>query len=361
MTKRHYFIRQITQELIDEVMTFDNFKFIIDNLNSSNYGHFVLRDGEEKENFANKLFSVFSSKPRLFKEAIYSREAIYEEYELYKPDNITFYDKYPTDSYTNSYCLVGIDGKIELRHRTKTSSQSEKEEIVADKRAINNVRESFKILLEKVKEYKAKTDLEYAEKMKLINETVNFDKPIGIFSELGYLYPNSNTSKVIVDRIITENLLYEDDLNKVQKNFTELFYIQLGLPESSGKYLTDKCVYCDYEFIDSGDNYISFMKQFGEITHGDLRFTNISLRVDDDEFENIDFTVNEVNKSWRLEKEGYISSEFFSNFATLTKEFNTNRKFTYYSLGQAFVVDYANEEEQDLFIKKTKLKRKWLE
>lgn len=362
MTKKHFLKRKITDELVDEVITYDRFKFILDNLNSSNYGHFVLVDRDVKEDFFSKLLSIFSSKPRLFKEAIYSKEKNFEEYNIYRPDSITFYDKYPTDSYTDTYCLVGIDNKIELRHCTKTSNQPEKEEIVKNKQAISNVRESFTVLLDKVKDYKKKSDFEFAEKMKLIQEKVNFDIPIKIFSELGYLSPDSISTKTIVDQIINAEFLYEEDLDKKgRKNLCEMFYIQMGLTDGSGKFLTDRCIYCDYEFIDSSDDYIYFMQKFGTITNNELKFTNISLRVDDAGFENIDFTVNEVNKSWRLEREGYILSEFFSYFATLTKEFNTTRKFTCYTIGQALVVDYASDEEQELFIKKTRIKRKWLE
>lgn len=360
--KKHGLKRQITDELVDDVITYENFKFILDNLTSSNYGHFVLVDKDVKENFFSKLLSIFSSKPRLFKEAIYSKEKIYEEFDIYHPDKITFYDKYPTDSYIDTYEVVGIDNKVELRHCTKTSSQPEKEEIVKDKRTINSVRESFKVLLEKVKDYKTKQDFEYEQKMQLIQEKVNFEKPIKIFSELGYLSIDSISTRIIIDRIINDEFLYEDDIEKqARKNLCKMFYIQMGLTDGNGNYLTDRCIYCDYEFIDDSEDYISFMEQFGRITKGELIFTNISLRVDSDDYENLDFTVNGVNKSWRLEKVGYILSEFFHYFASLTKEFNTTRKFTYYSVGQAFVVDYANEEEQDLFIKKTKLKRKWLE
>jgi len=358
----------IGDEFIDDVIKYDDCKFIIANLTRGTYGHFVLLENTQHDSsLLNKLLSFFGNKPKLFKEVIYGQSRNVEQFGFYLPDHITFYDKYPKDHNENdTYTIICIDGKLELRHSLKGFSEIEDQpkahEPVIDKLSILKMKESFKVLLSKVKDYNIKQETENSQKRELILSKINFQKSIKTFEELGYFTSKDIDTKALIEEVINDEFLFEDDIYKLaRKNLNKFIYPKLSHTDNNGNYYTDKCILCDYEFLDPSEEYISFMERFGQITRGELRFANISLRVDSDGYENLDFTVNDVNKSWRLEKEGNILSEFFSYFAPLTKEFNTTGNYTYYSdEGQAFVVDYATEEEQELFIKKTRLKRIWL-
>jgi len=356
-------------EFIDSVINYSDFKYIIQSGIHGNYGHFVLTT-EQKDNSLLKRFSeLFSKKTVPFNEAIiHDISHFYEDYGFYFPDQILFYDKYPQgENDTDIYSIVSINEKIELRHSLKGYKEikdfPKAHEQVTDKKSIEKLQESFKILLPKVRAAKEKRDTENASKRALILSKVNFDKPIKTFLELGYLSSDITATKPIVDEIINDEFLYEDDIDKLaRKNLCKMFYLKISHTDNQGNYLTNKCILCDHEFLDPSEEYISFLHQFGVITKGELSFSDATLSIDKDGYEQLDFKVNGVSKTWRLQKPGFIASDFFNRFALLTKEFNTKGKFTYYSDGgQAFVVDYATEEEQELFTKKTRIKRKWLE
>ncbi|MFN8394197.1 MAG: hypothetical protein U0176_05920 [Bacteroidia bacterium] len=109
-----------------------------------------------------------------------------------------------------------------------------------------------------------------------------------------------------------------------QKPFEQLYYC-LGWSKDHPKlYYTDDCIWYDLEFIDPSTEYIEFMKRMGAITHGRSEFTDITMAVDGKNYEWIHFTVNGIQKSWRLEEQGYIDDSFsHACFSYLPKELHT--------------------------------------
>ena len=103
------------------------------------------------------------------------------------------------------------------------------------------------------------------------------------------------------------------------------------------------------------------MERLGIITDGELKFTDITIETDSENWEWINFKVNSKQKRWKLEKSGYVADHFVQRFSCLPDEFQTKGKYTYFDNGgQQWVIDYATEEEQVEFNKKTGLKRVWL-
>ena len=190
----------------------------------------------------------------------------------------------------------------------------------------------------------------------------DFDSQLRVFESLGYKL-NEGITKEIIFEDMKGNYLPDTDLEEeFRKSKFELLYYCLGWSHSYPPiYYTNNCIWYDIEFIDPSSEYITFMERMGIITNGELNFSEMSLSVDSENYEWIDFKVNGVSKKWKLEKVGYINDAFFQRFSYLPKEFNTKGKYTYYDDGgQQFVIDYATEEEQKLFIEKTGLKREWL-
>jgi hypothetical protein len=196
-----------------------------------------------------------------------------------------------------------------------------------------------------------------------VKDSVAFDKQWDIFVGLGYRL-NDGIEKQDILNSASESFDFNGNSEKYfeDKSFERLYY-HLGWVKFDGvrKYFTSDCIWYDLEFIDPSSEYIEFMKRMGEITHGEISYSDILLRVDSNNYEWIDFKVNEIAKSWKLAKVGYIDDSFFQRFSYLPNELGTKGKYTYFDDGgQQFVIDYATEEEQKDFIKKTGLKREWL-
>ena len=181
-----------------------------------------------------------------------------------------------------------------------------------------------------------------------------FYSQMEVFKSLGYKLNEGITKEIIFEDIGLEEEFEESEY--------EFLYQCLGSYNAiAHQYNTNNCILYDIEFLDPSSEYIEFMKRMGVISNGELVFSDISLFVDDADYEWIDFKVNGVHKKWKLEKVGYISDSFFQRFSYLPKEFGTKGKYTFYSDGgQQFVIDYATEEMQKLFIKTTGIKREWL-
>ena len=198
---------------------------------------------------------------------------------------------------------------------------------------------------------------------KLNMETLNFDEQLKLFESLGYKLNSGISKEVIFSEIQKYDLTIKDADSIFKESKFERLYYYLGWNYSNNgrKYYTNNCVWYDLEFIDPSSEYITFMKRMGEITEGELTFTEISLRVAEKNYEWIDFKVNGIKKNWKLAQVKYIDDSFFQRFSYFPKEFKTKGRYTYYDDGgQQFVIDYATDDEQKQFIEKTGLKRKWL-
>ena len=194
-------------------------------------------------------------------------------------------------------------------------------------------------------------------------DTISFEKQLETFVVLGYKLNNDITKEDILQSA-SESSDYKGNNENYfeEKPFTRL-YFHLGWVKFDGvrKYFTNDCIWHDLEFIDPSSEYVEFMKRMGLITHGEISYSDINLRVDSNNFEWIDFKVNGLAKSWKLAKVGQIDDSFFQRFSFLPKELNTKGRYTYFDDGgQQFVIDYATENEQKEFHKKTGLKREWL-
>ena len=191
-----------------------------------------------------------------------------------------------------------------------------------------------------------------------------FDEKISVFNELGYEL-NEGVDKEFIFNKLDRNFeglkQFKEDLKKAP--YSTIYYLlgQQFVNNSKVIQVSKNCIMWDLEFIDSPQSYIQFMKIIESITKGDFEFSEMKITVDNENYQWLEFKVNGVSKNWKLQKVRYISDSFFYRFSTLTKEFNTNRKFTIYdNNSQAFVIDYATETEQAEFRKKTGLKRMWL-
>jgi len=209
-----------------------------------------------------------------------------------------------------------------------------------------------------------KSDLKSETEKKV--ESVTYEKQIEVFKSLGYEFTEGVTKELILTDGYAESAwdeIRKERLQEIEQNpFSRLYYyFGWRSPAISGFNFSEKCIWFDLEFIDPSDQYIWFMERMGAITSGEINYSDISIQIDNDNYEWIVFKVNGINKKWKLEKVGYISDSFFQRFSYLPSELKTNGKYTYYDDGgQQFVIDYATDNEQEEFIKLTGLKREWL-
>ena len=190
----------------------------------------------------------------------------------------------------------------------------------------------------------------------------SFDEQLHVFNSLGYQFNEGITKEVLFNEMKGNYLPGTDIESEFKKSSFDLLYYNLGSGHSSPPvYYTKNCIWYDIEFIDPSSEYIAFMKRMGAISKGEIEFSDIVLRVDSNNYEWIDFKVNGLSKAWKLAQVNCIDDSFFQRFSYLPKELNTKGKYTYYDNGgQQFVIDYATENEQTMFIKQTRLNREWL-
>ncbi|WP_157559998.1 hypothetical protein U8527_08865 [Kordia algicida OT-1] len=211
-----------------------------------------------------------------------------------------------------------------------------------------------------------KTDKNLIEDILILE--VPFEKQLEVLESLGYKLNGEVTEDEMLKGLqsFVEYDLRDDIKKSIKENPYEILYYGMGLrkyDEEKKEIIpyTNKCIWYDLEFIDQSSEYITLMKRMGEITEGELSFTDMSLSIDKDNFEWLSFKVNGIKKEWKLEKVNYIADSFFSQFTYLTNELKTKGKYTYFDNGsQQFVIDYATPQEQKEFNQKTGLQREWL-
>ena len=193
-------------------------------------------------------------------------------------------------------------------------------------------------------------------------KNMKFEDQINTFKTLGYEFANGVTKELIL-RDVYEMTWEEETEKHLQENPFSVLYYFYGWRDSSveGYNYTNDCIWFDLEFFDPNTQYKWFMERMGAITHGQIEFTDITIESDSDNWEWISFKVNGISKKWKLEKVGYIADHFVQRFSYLPSELGTKGKYTYFDNGgQQWVIDYATDQEQDLFNKTTGLKREWL-
>lgn len=191
---------------------------------------------------------------------------------------------------------------------------------------------------------------------------VKYDEQIEVFKSLGYHF-NEGVDKELVLSTVYEMTWDADTEKYIEENPFAMLYYAFGWRDPIvPKYnYSEKCIWFDLEFFDPNTQYKWFMQRMGTITNGEITFEEISITTDDQNWEWIEFKVNGIAKKWKLEKSGYIADHFIQAFSYLPKELKTKGKYTYFDNGgQQFVIDYASEEEQIEFNKKTGLNREYL-
>ena len=191
---------------------------------------------------------------------------------------------------------------------------------------------------------------------------MEFEKQIEAFRDLGYEFAEGVTKELIL-RDVYEMTGEEETEKHIEENPFSILYYFYGWRDSSvkGYNYTDDCIWFDLEFFDPSNQYKWFMERMGAITHGEMEFSDITIETDSNDWEWINFKINNIPKRWKLEKTGYIADHFVQRFSYFHKELGTSRQFTYYDNGgQQWVIDYANTTEQKDFIERTKLNREWL-
>lgn len=198
------------------------------------------------------------------------------------------------------------------------------------------------------------------------NESISYEQQVEIFKSLGYEFAEGVTKDLILTEGYAESMweqIKKEKLQEIEQNPFSILYYYYGWRSTKidNFNFSNRCILFDLEFIDSNSQYIWFMKRMGIITNGEINYSNISIQIDENNYEWIIFKVNGINKKWKLEKAGYISDSFFQRFSYLPTELKTKGKYTYYDNGgQQFIIDYSTENEQKKFIKTTGLKREWL-
>ncbi|AXG70016.1 hypothetical protein KORDIASMS9_02245 [Kordia sp. SMS9] len=281
-------------------------------------------------------------------------------------NNIPFLDKfYPM--YLKTY-HTGIRGRYSERLIVKLSDYSDvsKKELEVSYAKLKD--SLFAEYFTNIEIEKAKERAKYMPKIEK-REPVPFKEQLEVLESLGYKLNPKASLKDMEKELIINGVIDTVEIS-MEDFFTTNPYSSLYYHMGWTKYdketktmipYTGKCIWYDLEFIDPSSEYITLMKRMGDITDGELSFSNISMHTDKENYEWIHFKVNGVKKEWKLEKVHYIADSYFSRFALLTEEFKTKGRFTYYNSGsQQFVIDYATPEEQKKFVDKTGLQREWL-
>jgi len=312
----------------------------------------------------SRFFDIIGESDKRVVSELYVTDSIRSKYNPII-NNIPFLEKfYPM--YLKSY-HTGIRGRYTERLIVKLSDYSDASE--------NELEASYEklkdSLLTDYKTYieneKAKERAKYIPKVEK-RKPVPFKEQLQVFESLGYKLNSKVSYKDMEKELFGSGDI--DNTTTMEEFFTSNPYSKLYYYMGWTKYdeetktlipYTEKCIWYDLEFIDPASEYITLMKQMGNITDGELSFSNISMHVDTENYEWIHFEVNGVQKKWKLEKVGYIADSIFSRFAMLTEEFKTKGKYTYYdNFSQQFVIDFATPEEQKEFVEKTGLQREWL-
>lgn len=192
--------------------------------------------------------------------------------------------------------------------------------------------------------------------------TKTIEDQIALFKSLGYEFSNGVTKKMIL-RDVYEITWKEETEKYIEENpYVYLYYCYGGRDAKvEGYNYSNNCIWFDLEFFDPNTQYSWFMERMGDITNGEIVFSEIVIETDAEKYEWISFNVNGIPKKWKLEKTGYIADHFVQRFSYLPNELKTKGRYTYFDNGgQQWVIDYATEKEQTTFKAKTGLNREWL-
>lgn len=188
--------------------------------------------------------------------------------------------------------------------------------------------------------------------------SMSYEEQLAIFQSLGYVYNEGVTKKMILRDAY--EMTWEDEIEKyIEENPFSILYPFFGYGDIKVPKFnySDNCILWGLDFFDPNSQYIEFMKRMGQITNGEINFTEIELLTDSEDWEWIKFKVNGIPKKWKLQKTRYIADHYIQRFSYLPAELKTTGRYTYF---EGFTIDYATEAEQKKFNTVTGLNREWL-
>lgn len=195
------------------------------------------------------------------------------------------------------------------------------------------------------------------------NESSNsFDEQLKTLNQLGYNPKPAVTKDFILD-FVKHELEIPNPIDSIQQNPYHLLYYALSHQDANieGYYLTDQYFWYVLDYLEQPIAYEYFMKRMGKITDGQIKYEDVKVDFDENNIKWISFKVNGKPKKWHLGQGEFVDDSFIQRFVYLTKELKTKGKYTYFDNGgEDFIIDFATEEEQEEFNRKTGLKRIWL-
>ncbi|UOK42193.1 MULTISPECIES: hypothetical protein [Flavobacterium] len=187
-------------------------------------------------------------------------------------------------------------------------------------------------------------------------QKVTFEQQLTTFETLGFKL-NKGIAK--------ENLIsFYGNKSEFEKDPWVLMYTTLGMEIEKEPWtpITDRCWHFDLEAIEDNGAYVDIMKNISRITNGELKFENIKDYVDiDNEKAWVSFEINGDKYKWDLKVDNdWADGALFDKVQDLTAKYKTSGKFTFYGLGQDFILGYETEANLKKIKEQTGLKIEWL-
>lgn len=123
---------------------------------------------------------------------------------------------------------------------------------------------------------------------------ISFDEQLKIFESLGYKLNPGIDKNFIFSKILEQDRTIQNaETIFTEKPFQRLYYYLgwRGGPAPENYNYTDQCIWFDIEFIDPGSQYIWFMERMSVISGGELKFTDMKIVIDKDNYEWLEFNV----------------------------------------------------------------------
>lgn len=186
---------------------------------------------------------------------------------------------------------------------------------------------------------------------------VSFEEQLKWFQDFGFQ---------LNDGISKEDLLaFYGTASEYENQPWELLYITFGYTAEREPWipLTNDCWHFDTECIEGSGSSIEILENLKRISKNELNFKNIKDFID---FENgkawVSFEFNDETFKWDLKVDNdWVDSLIFYNVQRLITKLKTEKKLTFYGLGQDCIFGYMTEREMEILKSKTALEIKWLD
>ena len=192
-----------------------------------------------------------------------------------------------------------------------------------------------------------------------INELkkVTFEHQWTTFQKLGFTLNDGISKADFIATFGSESDFEEDPWQGM--------YIAFGMEIDAEDYapVTNKCWHFDMESINAPGDYVDILKNIGRITNHELKFENIKDHVDiDNQQAWVSFEMNGEAYKWDLKVDAdWADPALFYHVQKLTTKYKTSGRFTYYLLGQDFILGYESESNFKKIRAQTDLALEWLD